>query len=125
MVKNITVVGAGSWGTALAQVLCDNKNQVMLYDLNADIVKDVNENHRNARFFEEVELPSSLRATTDLKEALKEAEFILLSVPTKVIRDVLKTINTQLTHKVVIINASKGIEPGTHKRVSEDRKSVV
>lgn len=119
MVKHVTVVGAGSWGTALAQVLCDNKNQVMLYDLNADIVKDVNENHRNARFFEEVELPSSLRATTDLKEALKEAEFILLSVPTKVIRDVLKTINTQLTHKVVIINASKGIEPGTHKRVSE------
>ena len=76
MVKHVTVVGAGSWGTALAQVLCDNKNHVMLYDLNEEIVKDINENHRNSRFFESVELPLTLQATTDLNEALKNAEVI-------------------------------------------------
>ena len=117
--KNITVVGAGSWGTALAQVLCDNNQQVTLYDLNQKIVDDINNNHQNKTFFENVKLPTSLVATTNLKEALKDAEFILLSVPTKVIRVVLEEINRELTRPVVIINASKGIEPTTHKRVSE------
>lgn len=125
MTKNITVIGAGSWGTALAQVLCDNKNNVTLYDLNQDIVNDINQNHQNSRFFADITLPSSLVATTNLKEALKEAQLILLSVPTKVMRDVLKSINQELDHQVMIINASKGIEPGTHKRVSEIVKEEI
>lgn len=125
MTKNITVVGAGSWGTALAQVLCDNKNNVMLYDLNQDVVNDINQNHQNSRFFADLKLPSSLVATTNLKEALKDAQMILLSVPTKVIRDVLKSINQELDHSVIIINASKGIEPGTHKCVSEIVKEEI
>ncbi|WP_235070910.1 NAD(P)H-dependent glycerol-3-phosphate dehydrogenase [Turicibacter sp. TJ11] len=125
MTKNITVIGAGSWGTALAQVLCDNKNNVTLYDLNQDVVNDINQNHQNSRFFADITLPSSLVATTNLKEALKEAQLILLSVPTKVMRDVLKSINQELDHQVMIINASKGIEPGTHKRVSEIVKEEI
>ncbi|MBQ4164408.1 MAG: prephenate dehydrogenase/arogenate dehydrogenase family protein, partial [Turicibacter sp.] len=119
MAKNITVVGAGSWGTALAQVLCDNQNHVTLYDLNQEIVDDINQNHQNSRFFDEIKLPIELKATNNLKEALKDAHMILLAVPTKVIRHVLKEMNQQLDHRVIIINASKGIEPGTHKRVSE------
>ena len=125
MTKNITVIGAGSWGTALAQVLCDNKNNVTLYDLNQDVVNDINQNHQNSRFFADITLPSSLVATTNLKEALKEAQLILLSVPTKVMSDVLKSINQELDHQVMIINASKGIEPGTHKRVSEIVKEEI
>ena len=119
MTKSITVVGAGSWGTALAQVLCDNGHDVKLYDLNQEIIDDINRNHHNSRFFKELMLPDNLKGTTNLSEALKEAEMILLSVPTKAIRAVLKEINEVLDHPVVIINASKGIEPGTHKRVSE------
>ena len=125
MTKNITVIGAGSWGTALAQVLCDNKNNVTLYDLKQAVVIDINQNHQNSRFFADITLPSSLVATTNLKEALKEAQLILLSVPTKVMRDVLKSINQELDHQVMIINASKGIEPGTHKRVSEIVKEEI
>ena len=115
----VAVVGAGSWGTALAQVLCDNKQKVMMYDLNQKIVDDINNNHKNTQFFEKINLPEELTATSNLKEALKNTEYILLSVPTKVIRVVLQDINRELNHPVTIINASKGIEPTTHKRVSE------
>jgi len=117
--KNITVVGAGSWGTALAQLLCDNKQSVKLYDVNQQVVDDVNKNHQNKQFFENVQLPEALTATTNLQEALENVDLILIAVPTKVVRHVLQAINVQLDHPVIIVNASKGIEPTTHKRVSE------
>ncbi len=119
MTTKIAVMGAGSWGTALSQVLCENGHDVMMYDLNADIIADINQNHQNSRFFKEHDLPKTLSATTNLQEALNGAEVILLSVPTKVIRHVLKDVSHVLDHPVVIVNASKGIEPQTHKRVSE------
>ena len=117
--KKITVIGAGSWGTALAQVLDDNKQQVKLYDLDQEVVDDINQNHQNSKFFGDTKFSPTLSATTNLKEALKGVEIILIAVPTKVIRAVLQNINDVLEHPVIIINASKGIEPTTHKRVSE------
>ena len=68
MTKSITVVGAGSWGTALAQVLCDNGHDVKLYDLNQEIIDDINRNHHNSRFFKELMLPDNLKGTTNLSE---------------------------------------------------------
>jgi len=117
--KKITVIGGGSWGTALAQVLCDNQMDVTIYDRNQDVVDDINKNHRNSKFFKDQKLPETLKANIQLEAAIKEAQYILLAVPTKVIRDVLKNINNCLNSAVTVINASKGIEPGTHKRVSE------
>lgn len=115
----IAVIGAGSWGTALAQVLADNENDVTVYDIDASVVADINENRRNSKFFEEVVLPKNLSATTDLAQALKGAHFALLSVPTKVMRTALTNMSEFLPPNTVIINSSKGIEPGSHKRVSE------
>ncbi|MCL1990560.1 MAG: NAD(P)H-dependent glycerol-3-phosphate dehydrogenase [Defluviitaleaceae bacterium] len=117
--SKITVIGAGSWGTALAQVLADNQHEVMLYAIEESVVQDINENHQNSRFFSDVVLPKNIKATLDLKLALHDAQFVLLSVPTKVMRDVLTSMKTFLSPHMVVINASKGIEPGTHKRVSE------
>ena len=119
MTTKIAVMGAGSWGTALAQVLCENNHEVMMYDLNQEIISDINTNHKNSLFFKDQPLPKSLKATVNLKEALEGADVVLLSVPTKVIRFVLKDIHAVLNHPVTIVNASKGIEPVTHKRVSE------
>lgn len=115
----IAVIGAGSWGTALAQVLADNENDVTVYDIDVDVISDINENQKNSKFFEDVVLPANLKATTDLATALKGAHFALLSVPTKVMRLALTNMKEFLPPNTVIINASKGIEPGSHKRVSE------
>lgn len=117
--SKIAVIGAGSWGTALAQVLADNDNDVMVYDIDATVITDINDNHRNSKFFADVILPENLKATTDLATALRGANYALISVPTKVMRIVLTEMHEHISPSTTIINSSKGIEPGTHLRVSE------
>jgi glycerol-3-phosphate dehydrogenase (NAD(P)+) len=117
--STIAVVGAGSWGSALSLILADNQNHVKVYDRDIDLVHEINTKHTNHKYLPNAKLPESITAYSKLKEALDKAEVILLAVPTKVIRLVLKNINVVLDHEVIIVNASKGIEPDTHKRVSE------
>lgn len=115
----ITVIGAGSWGTALAQLLDDNKQTVKLYDISPERVEEINQKHTNEFFLPGVKLSETIRAYSDLSEALEDSEMVLMVVPTKVIRSSLKSINQALDHPVIFVNASKGIEPNTYKRVSE------
>lgn len=120
MEKNkITVIGAGSWGCALARILGDNGHEVMIYDVDVASVKEINEHHTNRAKLKEGVLPLCVNATTDLKVACNFADNILLVVPTKVTRSVLVEINSIIKSKKLFINASKGIEPGTFKRISE------
>lgn len=117
--KQVTVVGAGSWGTALALILHDNGYKVNIYGNDERQINEINEHHTNKLFLKEGNIPEDIKAYLDLKEAINESDAILLVVPTKVIRSVIKEINKVLDKPVLIINASKGIEPETHKRVSE------
>lgn len=114
---NITIIGGGAWGTTLAQVLADNNNQVLIRDINLDFVQRINRNHVHPSF--DVSIPSSIKATTDLVEALDFAQVIVLCVPTKVIRSVLNQINTSTKEPKIFVNVSKGIEPETGDLVSD------
>ncbi|PEJ53759.1 MULTISPECIES: NAD(P)H-dependent glycerol-3-phosphate dehydrogenase [unclassified Bacillus (in: firmicutes)] len=117
--EKISVLGAGSWGTALAMVLSDNGHSVTLWGNNANQINEINDDHTNKKYLPEIELPQSLKATVNLNEAINGAKYILLVVPTKAIREVCQKLNNELTEEVTIIHASKGIEPDTSKRVSE------
>lgn len=117
--KNITIIGAGSWGCALSRILGDNGHNVLLYDIDEEAVKEINEFHTNSKKLFTSKLPNNVTATTCLKEAIQRNDYILLVVPTAVVRNVLKQINEVIDSKKVFINASKGIEPDTFKRVSE------
>ena len=86
------VIGSGSWGTALAQVLQDNKQEVMIYGINQEEVNDINANHKNSKYFEDVKLNSDLKATTDIN-CVTDADIILLAVPTIAIDPIWKQIN--------------------------------
>ena len=70
------VIGSGSWGTALAQVLQDNHQEVMIYGVAEAEVNDINDNHKNSKYFEDVELNPELRATTDI-QCVKGADIVL------------------------------------------------
>ena len=71
------VIGSGSWGTALAQVLQDNHQEVLVYGVAKAEVNDINENHKNSKYFGDVELNPELKATTDI-ECVKGADIVLL-----------------------------------------------
>ncbi|WP_209122580.1 NAD(P)H-dependent glycerol-3-phosphate dehydrogenase [Alkalihalobacillus sp. BA299] len=117
--SKIAVLGAGSWGTALAMVLADNGHNVRLWARREDQVTEINELHTNKQYLPGVDLPQNITAFTNIELALFESEAILLVVPTKSIRTVVKAILPHIRVGVPIIHASKGIEPSSSKRISE------
>ena len=123
--ENVTIIGAGSWGCALARILSDNGHNVLLYDIDKEAINEINTFHTNKHKLYEGKLNDSVKATSDLKEAINKNDCILLVVPTAVVRNVLKDINLVIDSKKLFINASKGIEPNTFKRVSEIVKEEI
>jgi glycerol-3-phosphate dehydrogenase (NAD(P)+) len=117
--EKVAVLGAGSWGTALAIVLADNGHHVSLWGRREEQVLEINEEHRNERYLPGIELPETIHATVKVEECLKDAETLVLVTPTKAMRDVLGQLKPILSRPVTIVHASKGIEPGTYKRISE------
>lgn len=117
--SKVLVVGAGSWGTALAIVLADNGLDVRIWARRKEQVHEINERHTNEEYLPGITLPKNIVGYSDLKEASSSVDTILIVVPTKAIRETMKRLKEVLTKPVTIIHATKGIEPKTHKRVSE------
>jgi glycerol-3-phosphate dehydrogenase (NAD(P)+) len=117
--KKIAVIGAGSWGTALALVLADNKHNVHLWGRREDQAEEINTRHTNSRYLPDIVLPESIKATVSLADAVRDAEVIVLVTPTKALREVLQELRGHLKAPAVFVHASKGIEPGTYKRITE------
>ncbi|MBM7569817.1 NAD(P)H-dependent glycerol-3-phosphate dehydrogenase [Aquibacillus albus] len=117
--ENIAVLGAGSWGTALALVLSDNQHQVRLWTHNQHHAEEINRTHQNERYLPGVEIPEQIIAYHNLSDAVKDVSTILIVVPTKAIREVCRQLRDFLGEEVTVVHGTKGIEPGTWKRVSE------
>ncbi|WP_173916290.1 NAD(P)H-dependent glycerol-3-phosphate dehydrogenase [Halobacillus sp. Marseille-Q1614] len=117
--SKVAVLGAGSWGTALAIVLADNGHDVHLWSHRKEHAEKINETHQNEKYLKDITIPSNVTASSDMKEVVSDTEHIVLVVPTKAIREVCKELVRYLDQKVVLTHASKGIEPETYKRVSE------
>lgn len=116
---NITFLGGGSFGTSLAILLADNKNKVNIYDRDNDVVKDINENRKNDKYIKNLIIPQNVTAYNDLNLAIKDAEFIVLAVPSHVIRTISKELKGKINKEVTIISIAKGIEEGTNLRLSQ------
>lgn len=116
--SKIAVLGAGSWGTALGMVLADNQHDVRLWTHRASQAEEINTEHKNTKYLD-VTLPKTLQAYGDIKAAIQDVESIILVVPSSAFREVCRSIKDILPEKVVIAHASKGVEPETHKRLSE------
>lgn len=116
--QTIAILGPGSWGTALSQVLNDNGHDVRIWGNSPEQIDEINTHHTNKRYFNDIVLDEKLKGYKDLAEALDGVDAILFVVPTKVTRLVAKQVAEILKHKVVVMHASKGLEPDSHKRLS-------
>lgn len=117
--EKVSIIGAGSWGSALARILGDNHYQVLLYDTDKNTIDEINHFHTNLSKLPVGMLPLKVKATTSIKEVIDFSDIIVLSVPTKVLRSVLNLINEIIDKPKLFVNTSKGLEPDTYLRVSE------
>ncbi|WP_461026948.1 NAD(P)H-dependent glycerol-3-phosphate dehydrogenase [Streptomyces sparsus] len=113
------VFGTGSWGTAFGMVLADAGCEVTLWGRRPELVEAVNTTRSNPDYLPGVELPQSLRATTDPAEAARDAEFSVLAVPSQTLRANLARWAPLLRPDTVLVSLMKGVELGTAKRMSE------
>ena len=114
----VAVIGGGSWGTALAQVLFNNGHQVQIYDLSQEKVDEINQEHINS-YLPDVKLPEGLEATTDLAEAVDGAEAVVVVVPSHAVRKAAQGLAEVLEPGTTVVSATKGLEEGTYLRMSE------
>ncbi len=121
----VGVIGAGAWGTALAQLLASKGDQVRLWAHEPEVVEDVNRRHENRVFLGGVELHPELRATVELGEAVAGAELVLSVVPSHVVREVMGRLGPHLPVGVPLVSASKGIENDSLLTVGEVIEDVL
>ncbi|KZE55450.1 glycerol-3-phosphate dehydrogenase [Brevibacillus parabrevis] len=117
--KEVTVVGAGSWGTALASVLAENGHQVRLWVRDPKLAEEVNKKHTNAKYLPEVKLAENIVATTDLEAAVSGKPIVLLAVPSHAMRQICRQLAPFLHSDTLLIHATKGFELESLKRMSE------
>ncbi len=101
------VLGAGAWGTALARLLCDEKNSVTLWGHNVEHLEDLRATQHNERYLPGIKLPPELRLETDLQRAIDNAELIVVAVPSKAFRPVTSSLKD---FSGITVSVTKGIE---------------
>ncbi|MFE5843747.1 NAD(P)H-dependent glycerol-3-phosphate dehydrogenase [Streptomyces niveus] len=121
----VAVFGTGSWGTAFAMILADAGCEVTLWARRPEVADAVNNTRTNPEYLPGLELPSSVRATTDPAEAARDAEFTVLTVPSQTLRANLAEWASLLPSDTVLVSLMKGVELGTAKRMSEVIAEVV
>ncbi len=115
----IAVMGAGSWGTAFALVLADAGNEVRIWGRRAELCDAINATRENADYLPGITLPDTITAHADPAAALDGTEVVVLAVPSQQLRVNLETWGSSIPPDAVMVSLMKGIEVGTHMRMSE------
>ncbi len=117
---HVAVIGAGSWGTTLANLLAGNGHAVTLWAREPEVVASVEERHVNALFLPECPLDPGVRATSELEAALSAAELVVSAMPSHAVRGLARAIKSGLGPRApLVVSVSKGLEPGTDDLLSE------
>jgi glycerol-3-phosphate dehydrogenase (NAD(P)+) len=125
MGMNVTVLGAGSWGTTVASIASWARNDVTLWARSEDTVNEINSEHRNSTYLAGFTLPRRLKATTDLEQAVSAADVLVVGVPSHGFRDVLITVSGHIRPWIPVVSLTKGFERGSMLRMTEVIKEVL
>lgn len=107
---NVTVIGAGSWGTAAAIQLSRNGHEVSLWARRPELVRQIEDTGRNEDYLPGIRLPESMNPTSDLKTALHKGEALVLATPSKAVRDTCEQLRPYYRSEVPLVLLTKGVE---------------
>lgn len=116
--KKITIIGSGSWGSALAIYLANIGQEVKIWSFSNDEKNEIN-NEKKCRFLSNVKIPDGIFATNDYEEAIEGSEIILHVTPSKFVRSTISEYKKFIKDNQIIIMCSKGFEPKTNKTLEE------
>ncbi len=114
----IAVLGAGSWGTTVASVAARNAD-TLIWARSSDTADQINREHLNESYLKDLPLHKNLRATNSLEEAVRHADVLVIGVPSHSFRETLKKASPHIRPWVPVISLAKGLEQGTHRRMTE------
>lgn len=117
--KKVCVLGAGSWGTALAMVLSENSENVSLWTKCKNQVKEINKERTNSKYLKGIKIPENIYCTLDIEDAVMDSEIVVLAVPSQAIRSVSKELKGYLKENQIVVNVAKGLEKETGLRMSQ------
>lgn len=119
MIKNVSVIGSGGWGTALAVLLKNNGHNVCLWSWLEEEKNNLEKDGENKEFLPGVKLPEGILYTSDLKYAVEHGQLIVLAVPSHAVKNTAKNINLHIAENIPIVNVAKGFEPQSLNVLSE------
>lgn len=114
----VAVVGAGSWGTTVAHLAAHN-SPTTLWARQVDLAHEIDTAHRNTKYLADFDLHPELRATADIEEAVRDADVVVMGVPTHGFRDTLRDVAKHVRPWVPVVSLAKGFELGTKLRMSQ------
>jgi glycerol-3-phosphate dehydrogenase (NAD(P)+) len=112
-------MGTGSWGTTFAVVLADAGAKVTMWGRRDEVCREIEERHRNSDYLGDLPLPDTISASSSAAVALDGADVVVLAVPSQTLRENLAAWRPLLPPASVLVSLMKGVELGTHKRMSE------
>lgn len=118
-VNKAAVLGGGSFGTVLANMLADNGIATTLWMRDSKRASEVQQSRCNSRYLPDLALNNNLRVTADIKQALDGAELVLLSTPSKAFRETARAARPHISRQAVVVCSAKGIEAGSFKLMSQ------
>jgi glycerol-3-phosphate dehydrogenase (NAD(P)+) len=124
-VEKIAVLGAGSWGTALATLLARHGHPTVLWGRDAAVIEAIDQRHENPRYLPGIPLPESLRASTDLAATVAGARWILVVVPSHAFAETVRVLAPLLLAGAGVAWATKGFEPGSGRFLHEVAREVL
>ena len=114
-----TIIGAGSWGTALAVVLESNGHDVVIWAREKEIAANINTNHHNPTYLPDLNIPPAIKCSTNLEDCLHDRDLIVFATPSHTMREVAEKVKPYLSGSELIVTVSKGIENKTYLTMTQ------